>query len=141
MSEENKTENGVFTMDFSSQDEALALIARLHETARPNAAFSEPLKSGDYTVIMASEVYVGLGAGFGGGVGQDNDGASGGGTGGGGGGGAGARPVAMIEIGPAGARVEPIVDPTKIAIAFLTTFGAVFVALSRIRRRAGELAG
>jgi hypothetical protein len=49
--------------------------------------------------------------------------------------------VAVIEVGPAGVRVEPIVDPTKIAIAFFTTFAAVFVAIGRVRRQALKLAG
>jgi uncharacterized spore protein YtfJ len=139
MSEEQKQPEGVFSMDVASHEDAFNLINRLHETARPNAAFSEPLTSGDYTVITASEVHVGLGVGFGSGMGQDDDGSTGGGTGGGGGGAAGARPIAMIEIGPAGARVEPIVDPTKIVLAFFTTLGAMFIALSRMKRSARKL--
>lgn len=60
----------------------------------------------------------------------------GGGSGGGmgGGGGAMARPVAAIVIGPTGVKIEPIVDVTKIVLAFLTTLGAMAVMVSRINR-------
>jgi len=44
--------------------------------------------------------------------------------------------VAAILIGPDGVRVEPIVDPTKIAIAFFTTIGAMFVSWRAIRKAA-----
>ena len=56
------------------------------------------------------------------------------GRGGGGGGGTTARPVAAIIMGPDGVRVEPIVDPTKIAIAFFTAFGAMMIALRKMRQ-------
>ena len=54
------------------------------------------------------------------------------GGGGGGGGAAMARPVAVISVGPNGVQVEPVVDPTKIAIAFFTTLGSMFFKLSRM---------
>jgi hypothetical protein len=47
-----------------------------------------------------------------------------------------ARPVAIIEIGPNGARVEPVIDPTKIALAFLTMLLTVFSMGARMRRAA-----
>jgi uncharacterized spore protein YtfJ len=56
------------------------------------------------------------------------------GGGGGGGGASMARPVAVISVGPEGVQVEPVVDPTKIAIAFFTTLGSMFFMLSRMRR-------
>ncbi|NJN54907.1 MAG: hypothetical protein HC804_09210, partial [Anaerolineae bacterium] len=40
--------------------------------------------------------------------------------------------------GPEGVRVEPIVDATKIAIAFFTAFGAMWMALSKMRRAANR---
>ncbi len=63
-------------------------------------------------------------------------GGGGGGSGGGGGGGGStlARPVAAISIGPDGVHVEPIVDPTKIAIAMFTAVGAIFMSLGKMRR-------
>jgi len=56
------------------------------------------------------------------------------GGGGGGGGAALGRPVAAIEIGPQGVRVEPIVDPTKIAIAFFSTIVSMIAMIGRMRR-------
>jgi uncharacterized spore protein YtfJ len=100
---------------------------------------------GEYAVITASETIGGLGYGFGGGGGVDNSkdaeedaesGPASYGSGGGGGGGGSilARPVAVISIGPDGVRVEPIMDPTKVAIAFLTTMAAIFMSMRRIRK-------
>ena len=124
-----------------SQDKGNELLERLADTASPSAVFGEPVEKGDYTVIMASEARVGLGLGYGGGGGtdtkaesDDESGASGYGGGGAGGGAAMSRPVAVIEIGPNGARVEPIVDPTKIALAFFTTLLSIFTMGAKMRR-------
>jgi uncharacterized spore protein YtfJ len=133
-----------------NQERAFELMDKLFETASPAAVYSEPIEAGEYKVITASEVSVGLGYGYGGGGGfgdEPNDsgegnggkagsvGAGGGlGTGGGGGGGSLGRPVAAIEIGPHGVRVEPIVDPTKIAIAFFTTLVSMFVMMGQMKR-------
>lgn len=112
------------------------LVGRLFEVAKVTAVYSEPVTSGDYTVITASELMVGMGAGFGGGGGTGKDGEEGSGGGGGGGGSTMARPVAVIAIGPNGVHVEPIVDPTKIAITLFTALGAMGVALAKMRRMA-----
>jgi uncharacterized spore protein YtfJ len=123
-----------------NQERANELIGRLFDVAQPSAVFSQPVTNGPYTVITASEVTVGMGAGYGGGggVGQDNDegetAASGFGGGGGGGGTAMARPVAAIIIEPDGVRVEPIMDPTKIAVAFFTTFISILMTLTKLRK-------
>jgi len=132
------------------QKAANALMGRLFDAARPEAVYGEPVTQGEYTVITASEISVGLGYGYGGGggVGPGQAGeeeapeiggpekgeAVGYGSGGGGGGGSGARPVAVIEIGPNGVRVEPVVDPTKIVLAFFTAFGAMFMMLARMKQ-------
>lgn len=114
------------------------LVGRLFEVTKPTAIFSEPVTAGDYTVITTSEVAVGLGAGFGGGGGVSEKGEvgsdAGHGGGGGGGGSALGRPVAAIIVGPDGVRVEPIVDPTKIAITFFTALGAMGLALRKMKR-------
>ena len=124
-----------------NQDQANELMGRLFTAAQPESLFSEPVVQGDYAVIMASEMLGGLGYGYGGGGGSSPDEADGSGYGGGGGGGGSmmTRPVAAISIGPDGVRVEPIVDPTKIAIAFFTTLAAMFISLRRIGRRVEEL--
>jgi uncharacterized spore protein YtfJ len=123
-----------------NQERANELIGRLFDVTQPSAVFSQPITNGPYTVITASEVTVGMGAGYGGGggVGPDNDegetAASGFGGGGGGGGTAMARPVAAIIIEPDGVRVEPIMDPTKIAVAFFTTFISIVMSVSKLRK-------
>ena len=142
----------------TSHEQNLNLIQKLFETARPSAVFSEPLRAGDYTVITASEVMAGGGVGYGGGGGSgpamaeaeevditdeipveaiaddDEAGGEGYGVGGGGGGYSFARPVAAITIGPDGVTVEPIVDATKIAIAFFTTLGAMALMFARMSK-------
>jgi uncharacterized spore protein YtfJ len=135
-----------------NQEAANALMARVFDAAKPETVFGAPVTQGEYTVITAAEVTVGLGYGYGGGGGIGNTppeaneekdpdapadttmpNGAGFGGGGGGGGGAGARPVAAIEIGPNGVRVEPIIDPTKVVLAFFTTLGAMLMMLSRMR--------
>jgi uncharacterized spore protein YtfJ len=139
-----------------NQESSQQILEKFVETARPSSVFAPPVTAGDYTVITASEVYAGMGIGFGGGGGSGPAAAeepagdqppveqpaadeglppgSGVGYGGGGGGATMGRPVAAITIGPDGVRVEPIVDVTKIAIAFFTTFGAMALMFSRMAK-------
>jgi uncharacterized spore protein YtfJ len=130
-----------------NQDKAYEFMEQLYAVASPKAVYSDPVEVGEYKVITASEVFVMQGFGYGGGGGtsgapgdkEDEEGseeeqAVGYGGGGGGGGTASARPVAAIEIGPHGVRVEPIVDPTKIAIAFFTTIISIFAMGSKLKQ-------
>ena len=132
-----------------SQEWAAQVVEKLFDVAQPSSVYAEPVTAGDHTVITASEVTVGMGIGFGVGGGEGRSTPSqemseegsefeGEGTGMGGGGGGGgasmARPVAVISVGPEGVQVEPVVDPTKIAIALFTTLGSMFFMLSRMRR-------
>jgi len=104
-------------------------------------------------VITACEVTIGLGFGYGmgsaGGAepvgegegegeakGQPVPAVSGGG---GGGGNATARPVAVIHIGPEGVEVEPVVDVTKLGLAFFTMLGSIFLMAGKIRKAAKKL--
>jgi uncharacterized spore protein YtfJ len=125
-----------------NQEKSNELIGRLFEVTRPDAVFSQPVTNGPYTVITASEVTVGMGAGYGGGggVGTEEEGGQAGGSGFGGGGGGGgtalARPVAAIIIEPNGVRVEPIMDPTKIALAFFTAILSLIMTVSKARKSA-----
>jgi uncharacterized spore protein YtfJ len=121
----------------AAQEKITATLGRLFDVARAGSVFSEPLTVGDRVVINAAEITAGVGMGLGAGMGSDEgeekaekvEGqTSGGGGGGGGGGGSMARPVATITIGPNGVQVEPIVDVTKLGIAFFTALGAIFVA-------------
>lgn len=132
-----------------SQEQAAELVEKLFAVAQPAAVFSGPVTVGEHTLITASEVKVGMGFGYGvgGGTGfqpaedeaaseesQDESGGTGFGSGGGGGGVSGGRPVAVINVGPEGVRVEPVVDATKIALAFFTTLGSMLFMLGRMRR-------
>jgi uncharacterized spore protein YtfJ len=58
------------------------------------------------------------------------------GGGGGGGGGASGRPVAIISVSEEGVQVEPVVDATKIALAFFTALGSMFFMLTKMRKAA-----
>ena len=154
--------DGIVRYSINSWEQGIVLLVRLLDTARPSAVFSEPVQQGDYAVITASEVVAGLGFGFGAGGGAgvdgeeaedalphpeatvdvdsdpDSENEGGGGTGGGTGGGAGgsvtARPVAAISIGPTGVAVEPVVDVTKLGLAFFTMLGSAVFMWSRMRR-------
>jgi uncharacterized spore protein YtfJ len=148
----DKFENVVVTA-VKNQQQGHALLEKLVAVAQPGAVYGAPVTVGEYTVITASEVSVnvGFGYGMGGGSGpqpasdetageekpqaRSEDTGFGGGMGGGGGGFSAGRPVAVLVIGPAGLHVEPIMDPTKIALAFFTTLGAMFVMFRRMSRR------
>lgn len=128
------------------QEQAAKVMKRLFAVAQPGAVFSEPVTVGDHSVITAAEVKVGAGFGYGSGGGtgpssaeaeaEDEQVGAGAGFGGGGGGGgvSGGRPVAVIDIGPSGVRVEPVVDVTKISLALFTTLGSMLLMLGRMRR-------
>jgi uncharacterized spore protein YtfJ len=129
-----------------SEVQSLEVMKRLIDAARPQAVFSEPVIVGDTQVITASEISVGMGFGFGFGSGprfftnlepesESIDEDSGKGSGGGGGGGAGARPVAVITLDGDQVKVQPVLDMTKIALAFLTMLGSIFLLGAQIRKQ------
>lgn len=119
-----------------SQEQTFNVMDKLLAAAQPEAVFSKPVKSGDYTVIMASEVSAGGGFGsglFGNKIEKAEDQTGGGGAGGGGG--STGRPVAAIIIGPEGVRIEPVFDRTKALVGLLATITSVLVAFSQMRRK------
>ncbi|MFN2155300.1 MAG: hypothetical protein ACK2UX_08700 [Anaerolineae bacterium] len=138
--------SGRFTVPIQGPEDAAALVARLSDAAQPSAVFGEPVTSGDRTVITACEVTMGLGFGYGmGSAGGKPSGEEGGegekgppmpavSGGGGGGGNATARPVAVIHVGPEGVDVEPVVDVTKISLAFFTMLGSIFLMARKMRK-------
>ncbi len=139
--------DGILASAVRSQEQGAEIMGKLVNAAPAGAVFSQPVTSGEYTIITASEVSVAMGFGFGLGGGTRPTPAQGNGTaeagdhaqegaggGGGGGGVSSGRPVAAISVGPDGVQVEPIIDPTKIGLAFITIIGAVFLMLIRMRR-------
>ena len=150
-----KEVNGLYAVSVKGHEEAMEVLKRLTDVAQPGAVYGEPVTVGDQTVITASEVSVGLGFGYGmganaepGSAAEDDDREApaedegqeettgGFGGGGGGGGGSAARPVAVIHIDSQGVRIEPVVDVTKIALAFLTMLGSIFLMGAKMRRKA-----
>jgi uncharacterized spore protein YtfJ len=126
-------------------------LDKIFAAAQPGAVFGQPVESGSYTLITASEVTSGGGFGVGMGRGpapkqdarqsppaeatppagsQPIDA-----SGYGGGGGSMGRPVAIIAIGPAGVTVRPVVDVTKVVLAALTASAAT-LGLRRAVRKA-----
>lgn len=141
--------NEVMVAAVKNQEQAVELVEKLFAVAQPGAVYGEPVTAEGHTVITASEVSVGMGFGYGigggpGGAGrrrkesedesQDEGSDAGIGGGGGGGGASMGRPVAAITISPKGVRVDPIVDVTKIALAFFTTIGSMFMMLNKMRK-------
>jgi uncharacterized spore protein YtfJ len=133
--------------DVSRENEAKSLdvLNKLAETARTEAVFSKPIQVGDTQVITASEIQVGLGFAFGLGRGPhyvsnlpeesvQTEEETGYGTGGGGGGGASGRPVAVIIVREDGIMVEPILDTTKITLAFFTMLGSIFFLGAQMKK-------
>jgi len=125
-----------------TQGRIAGLMEKIYSAAHVRAVYSDPIQSGNYTVITASEVMAGggfgIGQGFGSAPGQaqtadpDAGPSAGGGGGGGGGGGSMGRPVAVVLIGPQGVEVRPVVDVTKIALAALTAWAVMLPTLIRI---------
>jgi uncharacterized spore protein YtfJ len=124
----------------AEQERSFPILEKVFAAAQPGAVFGAPLSADGYTIITACEIAAG--GGFGSGLGsapapQANEAAGTQNVGGGAGGGGGAqgRPVAVIIVGPDGVSVKPIVDPTKIALAAITAWGAMAMLLGRMSRR------
>ena len=100
-------------------------FARLDAAARAESTVGTPRPIGDRTIIPLAEVYYGGGFGLGGGSAPQAAERSG--QGGGGGFGGRVRPVAVVDVGPDGARVRPVFDLTAIGLA-LVTVGLAAVA-------------
>ncbi len=100
-------------------EEILNRFGEIHERATVKTVFGEPYQVAGRTIIPVAKVSFGFG--FGGGRGDAKDGGgekSGpGGAGGCGGGRVSVRPVAVLEVGPDGTKVKPIVDVARLAAA------------------------
>ena len=140
--------NNLLALTDRSSEQLRPMMEKLFAAAQPGAVYSEPVVSGNYTIITASEVTTGGGFGSGGGFGpatssaekqsseegSQAEQASSGGSGLGGGGGSSGRPVAVIIVGPEGVTVQPVFDLTKIALAGITVGATMFAVLRRAIR-------
>jgi uncharacterized spore protein YtfJ len=96
-------------------------------SASADRVFSAPVRDGERMVIPAARVEFSGGFGFGFDGGEPAEHRRGGGghrTG---------RPVAVIEAGPEGVRVKPVVDRTRVGLTLFAAGIAVWTA-SRSRR-------
>src|SRR6266545_461376 len=134
-------------------EQAPKMLEKIFAAAQPGAVFGQPVESGSYTLITASEVTSGggFGVGMGRGPAPKRDAKQSppaeaerpagkqsiGGSGFGGGGGSMGRPVAIIAIGPSGVTVRPVVDVTKVVLAAVTA-SAAMLGLRRAMRRAAK---
>ncbi len=130
-------------LDVAERNQAggMQTLDKLFAVTQPGAVYSQPMQADGQTIITLNEVTVGVGYGFGVGEGsgtddeKENAPVQGGAGGGGGGGGFSAgRPVAVLTVDANGVKIKPIVDVTKLSIAFLTTFGAMALMLARMNR-------
>ncbi len=112
-------------------------LSKLIDAADVTKVYGRPIKQGDVAVIPASEnlTLMGFGVGAGGGSEGSENGPVGTGGGGGGGGRTLSRPVAIIVVTPEGAYVEPVMDPTKVALAAITAAGFMFGMMLRMKRK------
>jgi len=85
--------------------------------------YADPVRVGDRVVIPAASIEFSGGFGFGGDS-QANGG-------GGGGGYQAGRPVAIIEAGPDGVRVKPVIDFTRVGLTVLAAALTVWRASRR----------
>jgi uncharacterized spore protein YtfJ len=130
MSEENEIiiEDSGMAIDMA-QETMEAFI----ETADVSKVYGEPIIHEDTLILPAAEVLAaaGFGAGYGSGGPEDAGGAGGGA---GGGGKTFSRPVAVVIADSSGVRVEPVMDPTKIALTFFTAVGFMVATIARMTR-------
>lgn len=149
-----KVNNGIDTQVVKNERDGREIMDRFLRVADVKTVFSEPFERDGVTIIQAAEITASGGYGYGEGSATgpadpnaneekttSSDVPSGEGQGGGGGGLFTGRPVAAIIIDKNGARVEPIVDATKVALAFFTMLGSVAFMLVSMRSAAKKQIG
>lgn len=117
-------------MDFTTAtDEMIREVTGIPKELGASACFGDPVERDGHLLIPVARVNFGYGLGFGGGSaetyepgtnGSEEKTKTDGGGGGGGGGGGSSSPVAIIDIGPSGIKIDPIEDKTRISLAGLT---------------------
>jgi len=94
-------------------------LSRLADVSA-DRVFAEPIRIGERVVIPAAAIDITAGFGFG--VDMVSEG---------GGGRSQGRPVAIIEAGPEGVRIRPVVDFTRVALTLLAAALTVWRAMHR----------
>ncbi len=133
MSEEKETHEVVVEDPGQAIDMVQETMETFIDIADVSKVYGEPIVHADTLIVPAAEVLAaaGFGAGYGSGGPQDSGGSGGGG---GGGGRTFARPVAVIIADKTGVRVEPVMDPTKIALTFFTALGFMVATVAKMKR-------
>ena len=131
MSEENEDKEIVIEDSGMAIDMAQETMEAFIETADVSKVYGEPIVHEDTLILPAAEVMAiaGFGAGYGSGGPEDVGGAGGGA---GGGGRTFSRPVAIVIADKNGVRVEPVMDPTKIALTFFTALGFMVATIGKM---------
>jgi len=131
-------------------DEMIHRLSTIPEESGASACFGAPVERDGHTIIPVARVAFGYGAGFGRGTGSEphrhGNGSAGdeadAGEGGGGGGGGSSTPVAIIDVGPTGVRIEPIIDSTRISVSGMMLGGWIlfwlFWTIRTIARQAAQ---
>lgn len=132
MSEEQETKEIVIEDSGQAIDMAQETLESLIETADVSKVYGEPIAHEDTLILPAAEVLAvaGFGAGYGSGGPEDIGGS---GSGAGGGGRTFSRPVAVVIADKNGVRVEPVMDPTKIALTFFTAIGFMVATIGKMK--------
>jgi uncharacterized spore protein YtfJ len=114
-------------------DMAQETLEQFIKTADVSKVYGEAISHEDTLILPTAEVLAvaGFGAGYGSGGPEDVGGAGGGA---GGGGRTFSRPVAVVIADKTGVRVEPVVDPTKIALTMFTAVGFMVATIARMKR-------
>ena len=137
MSEETNADIVEQEVEIENTGQALDIVQESMETfidtANVDKVYGEPIVHEETMIIPAAEVaaFAGFGAGYGSGGPEESVGEGGGG---GGGGHTFSRPVAVVIADNNGVRVEPVVDPTKIAMTFFTALGFMVATVARMKR-------
>lgn len=133
MSEEKETKEIIIEDSGQAIDMAQETLETFIETADVSKVYGEPITHEDTLILPAAEVLAvaGFGAGYGSGGPEDGGGAGGGA---GGGGRTFSRPVAVVIADKNGVRVEPVMDPTKIALTFFTAMGFMMATIAKMKK-------
>ncbi len=109
-----------------------AALGQIQGVLDSKSVVGEPVTVGEYTIVPL--ISIGFGFGVGTGTGKSEDFIKGEGAGGASAGGGGVKPVAVVVIGPQGAKVEPL----KGATASLLESLAANVEHTRLKRKSKE---